>query len=163
MGLSHEAHRDIVGLGRADQADAPFDLAIIKHDAARRDLDGGSAGALVDEQLCARIAEFGESCVERHRPVAPALVDREQAGFRAGARIRVDRLAIDDDEALGAQRLQPGVIGSRGDRTLDPGGQELLEGGEEDALKFDRESEHAIEKRRNRRQLVLNARRIHQL
>ena len=163
MGLPHHPHRDIVRLRRPDQPDAALDLAIVEHDAGSRDLNGSAPRPLIDEQLGARIVEFGQSGVKRHRTVAPALVDRQQTGFRTGARMGVDRLAIDDDEAFGAQRLQPGVIGARHDRALDAGGQELFEGREEDALKLDGEREQPVEERRDRRQLVLDAVRVHQL
>jgi hypothetical protein len=38
-------------LHRPDQPDAAFDLAIVEHDAGGRDLHGGAARTLVDQQL----------------------------------------------------------------------------------------------------------------
>ena len=60
-------------LHRPDQPHAPFDLAVVEHEARRRDLHGGAAGALVDEQRGARIGEMVERLVQRHRTIAPAL------------------------------------------------------------------------------------------
>ena len=45
--------------------------------------------------------------------IALALGDREQPGLGAGAGMGVDRAPVGDDKALGAERLQPDVIGAR--------------------------------------------------
>ena len=70
----------------------------------------------------------------------------------------VDRAPVGDAEALGPQRLQPDVVDAAGDRALDPGVQELLEGGEENALKVDGQRQQPIEEGGDRRQFVLDAR-----
>ena len=100
-----------MALHRADQPHASLDLAIVEHEARRRDLHGRTARALVDQQHGARIGEAIQRLVQRHRAIALALGDGEQAGLRAGAGMGVDRAPIGDDEALGAERLQPDVIG----------------------------------------------------
>ena len=86
-----------------------------------------------------------------------ALRDRQQASFRRGAGMRVDGLTAGDDEALRRQRLQPDVVGSRCDRALDTGGQELLERREQDVLKVDGQRQQPIEDGGDRRQLVPDA------
>ena len=75
---------------------------------------------LVDQQNRARIGELIERLIERHRPIALALGDGEQPRLGAGAGMGVDRLPVGDDEALGRQRLQPGIVGAGRDRALDP-------------------------------------------
>ena len=52
-----------------------------------------------------------QGLVQGHRAIALALGDDQQAGLRAGAGMGVDRAPIGDHEALGAERLQPDVIG----------------------------------------------------
>ena len=98
-------------LHRANQPHASLDFAVIEHEARRRDLYGRTARALVDQQHRARIGEPIQSLVQRHRAIALALGDDEQASLCAGPRMGVDRAPIGDDEALGAERLQPDVIG----------------------------------------------------
>ena len=112
VALRHHLQGKAVALHRANQPHASFDFAIIEHEARRRDLNGRTARALVDQQHGARIGEAIQSLVQRHRAIALALGDDEQAGLRAGAGMGVDRAPIGDDEALGAERLQPDVIGS---------------------------------------------------
>ena len=73
MGLVHHLDGDVVRLHRPDQPDAAFDLAIVEHEAGGRDLHGGAARALVDQQPRARIVEMVERLVQRHRAVALAL------------------------------------------------------------------------------------------
>ena len=80
-----------------------------------------------------------------------------QAGFRTRTRMNVDRVPVGDGEALRSQRFQSDVVGAAGDGALDLGVEELLERREEDALEFDRQGEQAVEERRDRRQLVLDA------
>ena len=80
-------------LHRADQPDAPFDLAVIEHEARRRDLHGGPAGALVDQQDGAMIGKTTESVIQAHRTIALALGDREKPGFGAGRRMNINRRA----------------------------------------------------------------------
>ncbi|MNL44702.1 hypothetical protein D3C87_1672950 [compost metagenome] len=111
-GLAHRLERHVLGFHRPDQADPPFDFAIIEHYAGGWDLHGGAAGLLVDQQHGARIAEVVERRIERDRPVALALGDGQQAGLGAGARMGVDHLPAGDGEALGAQRLQARIIGA---------------------------------------------------
>ena len=157
------SQRHVLAFHRPDQADAPLDLAIVEHDAGGRDLHGGAAGLLVDEQDGARIAEMIERRIERDRPIALALGDGQQPGFGAGARMGVDHLPVGDDEALGPQRLQPDIIGARGDRALDPRREQLLEGAEQHALQLDGQRQQPVEEGGDRRQLVLDAIGVHQL
>ena len=69
----------------------------------------------------------------------------------------VDRLPFGDDEALRPQRFEPHVIGPRRDGAFDPRVQQLLEGGEEEALKLDGERQHPVEEGGDGGQLVLDA------
>ena len=50
MAFGHHLQRKAVMLHRPDQPHAPFDLAVIEHEARSRHLNGGPAGALVDQQ-----------------------------------------------------------------------------------------------------------------
>ena len=58
---------------------APFDLAVVEHDAAGRNLHGGAARLAVDQEHRAGIGEAIKRVIEHDRPVALALRDREQA------------------------------------------------------------------------------------
>ena len=73
MGLRHHRQRYGGLLHRADEADAAFDLAVVEHQAAGRDLHGGAARLAVDQQNRAGIGETLQRLVERDRPVALAL------------------------------------------------------------------------------------------
>ena len=150
-------------LHRPDQPHAPLDLAVVEHQARRRDLHGGSAGALVDQQHGARIGEPIQGLVQRHRTIALALDDGEQPRLRAGAGMGVDRAPVGDHEALGPQRLQPDIVGAGGDRAFDAGGQQLLERREQHVLQIDGQRQQAVEEGGDRRQLVLDAVGVHQL
>ena len=142
---------------RPDQADAAFDLAIVEHQAAGRNLHGGAARLAVDQKNGAGIGEMLQRLIERDRPIALALGDGQQARLRRGAGMGVDRLPVGDDEALGRQRLQPDIIGAGRDRALDPRGQQLLERGEQDVLQIDGQRQQPIEEGGDRRQLILDA------
>ena len=50
MAFRHHLQRKAVMLHRPDQPHAPLDLAVIEHETWRRHLNGGPAGALVDQQ-----------------------------------------------------------------------------------------------------------------
>ena len=67
----------------------------------------------------------------------------------------VDGLAAGDGEASGGQRLQPDIVDAGGDGALDLGGEKLLEGGEQHALKLDGQRQQPVEEGGDRRQLVL--------
>ena len=97
---------------RADQPDAPLDLAIVEHEARRRDLHGAPAGALIDQQHGAVIGETTQGFIERDRPIALALRYGQQPGLRTRPRMGVNRAPVGNSEALGAQRFQPDVIGA---------------------------------------------------
>ena len=73
VALRHHLQRKAVVLHRPDQPHAPFDLAVVEHQARRRDLHGGTAGALVDQQRGARIGETIQGLVQRHGTIALAL------------------------------------------------------------------------------------------
>ncbi|TWG96282.1 hypothetical protein L598_002700000120 [Mesorhizobium sp. J18] len=163
VGLAHHLDRDIVRLHRPNQPNAAFDLAIVEHDAGCRDLDGCAPGSLVDQELRAGIAEMVQGGCERHRMVALALRDGEELRLCAGSRMRVDGLAMGDGEPLRPQCLQSDIIGAAGDCPFDLRIQQLLEGGEEDALKLDGECQESVEEGGDRGQLVLDAIGIHQL
>ena len=110
MGLTHHLHRNIMRLHRPDQLDAPLDLAVVEHDARRRNLHGSASRPLVDEQLRLAVIEMAERIIERHRTIALALRDCEQPGFPRRCLDGVDDLAIGDGEAFRCQRLQPDII-----------------------------------------------------
>ena len=132
-------------LHRADEADPAFDLAIVEHQTAGRNLHGGAARLAVDQKHGAGIGETLERVIERDRPVAIALGDRQQAGLGRRAGMGVDRLPVGDDEALGRERLQSDIIGAGRDRALDARGQQLLERREQDVLQIDGQRQQAIE------------------
>ena len=73
-------------LHRPDQPDALLDLAIIKHEARRRDLHGGMTRPLVDQQNSAMIGKTIQGVIQRHGMIALALRNREQPGLGAGRR-----------------------------------------------------------------------------
>ena len=75
----------------------------------------------------------------------------------------VDRAPFGDREALGAQSLQPDIVGPRRDSAFDACGQQLLERREQHVLQIDGQRQQAIEKGSDRRQLVLDAVGVHQL
>ena len=150
-------------LHRPDEPHAAFDLAIVEHQTRRGNLHGRAARLAVDQQQGARIGEPAQRLVERDRPVALALGDGEQAGFRRGAGVGVDGLPAGDDEALRRQCLQPDIVGSRCDRAFDTGGQELLERREQDVLQVDGQRQQPIEEGGDRRQLVPDAGAVGQL
>lgn len=84
------------------------------------------------------------------------------APFRASGGMRVDGVPIGDDEAFGPQRFEPDIIGATGQCSSNSGIEKLLEGGEQYALQVDRQRQQPIEKGRDRRQLVADARVVHQ-
>ena len=86
---------------RADEADPAFDLAIVEHQTAGRNLHGGAARLAVDQKNPAGIGETLQRLIERDRPVTFALGDGQQARLRRGAGMGVNRLPVGDDEALG--------------------------------------------------------------
>ena len=93
--------------------------------------------ALTDQQHGAWIGEAIQDFVHRHWAIALTLGDGEQAGHRAGVGMGVDRAPIGDDEALGPERLQPDVVGSRCGGAFDAGCEQLLEGREQRVLQVD--------------------------
>ena len=74
MAFRHHLQRKAVMLHRSDQPHAPLDLAVVEHEARRRNLHGGAARALVDQQDGARIGETIKCLVQRDRAVAPRSV-----------------------------------------------------------------------------------------
>ena len=78
MAFRHHLQRKAVMLHRPDQPHAPFDLAVVEHETRRRDLHGGAARPLVDQQNGARIGEPIERLIQRHGTIALALGDGEQ-------------------------------------------------------------------------------------
>ena len=65
MAFRHHLQGDAVLLHRSDQPDAPLDLAVVEHEARRRDLNGGTSRALVDQQDGAAIGETIKSVIQR--------------------------------------------------------------------------------------------------
>ena len=120
MGLRHHRQRYGGMFHRADEADPAFDLAVVEHQAAGRNLHGGAARLAVDQKNRAGIGETLQRLIERDRPVTLALGDGQQAGLGGGAGMGVNRLPVGDDEALGRQRLQSDIIGAGRDCALDP-------------------------------------------
>lgn len=131
--------RDAVLLHRPDQPNTPFDFAVVEHEARSRDLHGGSSRALIDQQGSATIRKTTKSVIQIHRMIALTLGDREKPGLGACAVMDVDRPPAGDRKALGAERFQPDVIDARCDCPFDASGHWLLEDGEQDILKIDRE------------------------
>ena len=163
MAVGHRFERGVMMLHRPDEPDAAFDLAVVEHDGGRGNLNGGAARSCVDQQLALAICEMGQRIFEQDRPITALLRDGQQPRLRARRRMRVDGIAICDDEALRSQRLQANVIDAAGDGALHFGVEQLLEGGEEDALKLDRQRQQAVQECGDRRQFVLDPVGVHQL
>ena len=68
-------------LHRTDEPHTTFDLAIIEHDAAGRNLHRGATRLAVDQKHRTEIGKTVERTVERERSIALTLGDREQAGL----------------------------------------------------------------------------------
>lgn len=73
-------------------------LAVVEHDPARRDLHGGTARALVDQQRRARVAGLGKGVIERLRPIALTLIECEQACLRTRTRMRAPKFSSLDKQ-----------------------------------------------------------------
>ncbi len=68
--------------------------------------------------------------------------------------MRVQHAAIGDRQAFRHQRLKPGVVRPARHRGLDPRIEQLLEQLEELVLQRDRQRQHAVQERRDRRQFL---------
>ena len=142
-------------LHRAHQTHAPFDFAIVGHHAARGNLNRRAPRLAVDEEKrFGRPREF-ERLLERQGLGSIALAKSQQFRPRGGDGMGEDRPAVRDDEAVGLQGLEAEIVSPRRNGPVDARGEQLLEGGEENVLQFNRQREQPIEKRRDRRQLVL--------
>ena len=123
MAFRHHLRGDAALLHGTDQPDAPLDLAIIKHEARSRDLQGGSARALVDQQDGSMIGKTTENVIQALRMIALALRDCDKACFCSGSWMDIDRPPVGDDKALGAKGFQPNVISARCDRAFNASGK----------------------------------------
>jgi hypothetical protein len=139
---------------RPDEADAGFDAAVIVHQAGVRCLHGGALRLLVDDKARAGLPGERQSFIERQRTIAVLLQHAVAARFRAGFGMRVNGAPFGDPEAFGRQRLDPGVVSAGSNRRLDARVVQLLEGGEEGVLQIDAQRQHAVEKLRDRRQIL---------
>ena len=99
-------------LHRAQQADTAFDLAIVQHDAGRRDLHGRAAGLRVHQQSGPRVVRTVQRLGEAERPIALAPADGEDLGLRTGLGMDIERTPIGHRQALGDQRLDPDIVGA---------------------------------------------------
>jgi hypothetical protein len=170
MRLRHVGDGDCGALHRAEQADPPFDLTVVEHQARRRHLHGGAPGLAVDQKLGTGIFGPLDRLGKGKRLVAVAAGDGEH--LRLGPRLRmdvkrpatgqhgdlIDLIAlscgfdrIGDDQSLGRHRLNTEVIGARCDGTLDPGAQQILEHAEQGVLQVDGQCEQPIEEGGDRR------------
>src|SRR3546814_11746463 len=113
-----------------------MDDAFVVDEAAGPNLDGGATRARVDDKLAAPARDDAHRVLERERRDAVLALDRKQLRQRAGAGMRLDRLARGHREALGAQGLAARLVGSRPERArtrvvcgksvavrVDPGGR----------------------------------------
>ena len=142
-------------LHRAEQADAALDRAVIHHQPRRRNLHRGPPGLCVDQQLGARlILRPLQRLGQGERPVALAAQDAEHLRFGAALRMRVDRLAAGDGEALGRDGLDAEIIGAGRNRALDAGAQQILEHLEQGVLQRDGQRQQPVEEGRDRRQVL---------
>ena len=91
MRLRHHRERDRGALHRPQQPHAAFDLAVVEHQARRRDLHGGAPGLGVDQQHRAGIAGAFEGVGEREGVIALAPADGEDLRLRTGLRMDVER------------------------------------------------------------------------
>ena len=89
------------------------------------------------EQNSATIGKMIQGFLQRHGMIALVLRNCEQPGLCAGRGMRVNRAPVGDDKTLGAERLQTHVVGPGRNGALDPGGQQLFEGREQDVLQVD--------------------------
>ena len=94
MRVRQIAERNRRTLHRPEQADAPFDRAVIEHQARRRHLHGGASGLTVDEKPGTRIVGTLERLVERQWAIAIAAGDGEHSRLGAALRMDVERAPI---------------------------------------------------------------------
>ena len=100
--------------------------------------------------------------VERHRFIALALRNGQQSRFCAGAGMGINRASLQDRKTGCGQRLKTGVIVAAGNRTGDLCIEQLFERLEQDPLQVQGHGEQPVQKRRDRRQLILDAIAVHQ-
>jgi hypothetical protein len=89
VAFRHHLERNAVLLHRADQPNALLNLAVIQHEARRRDLHSSPVGALVDEQDRTMIPESGQRVLKADGAIALALSYRQEPGLSARRRMNV--------------------------------------------------------------------------
>jgi hypothetical protein len=94
---------------------------------------------------------------KRQRLIAFPAPDREDLRFRTSLWMDIERSAIGDRQALGGERFDAEIVGSRCDSAFDLRAQQVLEHAEERVLKIDRQREEPIEEGRDRRQVFAQA------
>ncbi len=146
--------RDVQPLHRPDQTDTALYFAIVEHEAATMQLDRSAFRTGVDQQLRTGLAQQIERFGERQGLIAVTPGNGEEARLCTGCRMGVDRLAASDGKAVGNQRFRPEIVTARGNRALDLGAEQLLEGAEEHVLHRDGQGQQPVEEGGDRRQLV---------
>src|SRR3546814_3998300 len=109
------------------QTETPLHAAIIEHQAGRRYAHRRAVRTGIDQQLA---ITNGQSVIDRHRPVAVLALDGEQPGFSTTVMFP-DGATISDDQALGADGFQPGIIQARRNRGSHASIPEFLKGCEQ--------------------------------
>ena len=154
MRLRHRGERDRRALHRAQQPHAAFNLAVVEHQARRRDLHGGTPGLGVDQQQRARIAGAFDGVGKLEGMIALPPADGEDLRLRPGLRMDVERPSVAHDQAFRRERLNAGVIGARGDGAFDPGAKQILEHAEQRVLQVDGQRQQPVEESGDRRQVL---------
>ena len=122
-------------------------------------LDAGAASAArselrVDEERRLRASGERKHFLKVKRLVLVLAPDGEQRRRGARALMGVQDAALDDGEAFGDQGLKADIVGARRDRGFDARGEQFLEQLEEAVLQRDRQGQHAVQERRDRRQFL---------
>ena len=152
--LARSAIVDRGMLHRAHQADAALDRAVVQHQARRRHLHGGPPGLAVHQQPRTGLAiRHVQRLGQREWLVALAPQDGEHLRLGAALRMRVDRFAAGDGQALGRHGLDAEIIGAGRNRALDAGAQKVLEHLEQGVLQRDGQRQQPVEEGRDRRQV----------
>ena len=155
--LRHRRKRHRRALQRPEQTDAPLDGAVVEHEARRGDLDRCPAGLAVYQQDRVGLAGALQSLRERERPVAIAARDRKHFRLGPGGGMRVDGAALDNAQRIRRDGLDAEIVDAGSDGALDLRPQQILERAEQGVLRINGKREHAVEERRDRRQLLAQA------
>ena len=153
--LARSAIGDRGALHRAHQADAALDRAVVQHQARRRHLHGGPPGLAVHQQPRTGLAiRQVQRLGQREWLVALAPQDGEHLRLGAALRMRVDRFAAGDGQALGRHGLDAMIVVAGRNRALDAGAQKVLEHLEQGVLQRDGQRQQPVEEGRDRRQVL---------